>query len=164
MALLSNIITPSNVLKDSSIGTTVQAYDADTTKNDVANTFTANQKIYGTGRDLLTLQTSDNLSSRGIAFQNSGTSYIGFIGMEDAGGNLGNLSFATASTVGIFDPASITEIRMSITPNGGVSFGSSGTAYGTSGQALISNGNAPPSWGEAGISTGKAIAMAIVFG
>ena len=45
MALLSNIITPSNVLKDSDIGTSVQAYDADTTKNDVANTFTANQTI-----------------------------------------------------------------------------------------------------------------------
>ena len=43
MALLSNIITPSNVLKDSDIGTSVQAYDADTTKNDVANTFTAKQ-------------------------------------------------------------------------------------------------------------------------
>ena len=45
MALLSNIITPSNVLKDSDIGTSVQAYDADTTKNDVANTFTADQTI-----------------------------------------------------------------------------------------------------------------------
>jgi len=45
MALLSNIIIPSNVLKDSDIGTSVQAYDADTTKNDVANTFTANQTI-----------------------------------------------------------------------------------------------------------------------
>lgn len=29
------------------IGTTIQAYDADTTKNDVANTFTANQTING---------------------------------------------------------------------------------------------------------------------
>lgn len=31
------------LLKESSIGTSVQAYDADTTKNDVANTFTAKQ-------------------------------------------------------------------------------------------------------------------------
>jgi hypothetical protein len=33
----------SNVVVDSDIGSTVQAYDADTTKNDVANTFTAEQ-------------------------------------------------------------------------------------------------------------------------
>lgn len=36
--------------------------------------------------------------------------------------------------------------RVSITPNGGISFGSSGTAYGTSGQVLQSNGNAAPTW------------------
>ena len=34
-----------NPLKSADIGSTVQAYDADTTKNDVANTFTANQTI-----------------------------------------------------------------------------------------------------------------------
>ena len=33
------------ILKSASIGSTVQAYDADTTKNDVANTFTADQTI-----------------------------------------------------------------------------------------------------------------------
>jgi hypothetical protein len=33
------------ILKDADIGSTVQAYDADTTKNDVANTFTADQTI-----------------------------------------------------------------------------------------------------------------------
>jgi len=37
--------TPSNALTASDIGVTVQAYDADTTKNDVANTFTADQTI-----------------------------------------------------------------------------------------------------------------------
>lgn len=38
-------------------------------------------------------------------------------------------------------------------------------AYGTSGQALLSQGTgAAPTWGSAGISTGKAIAMSIVFG
>jgi hypothetical protein len=35
----------SNVVVDSDIGSTVQAFDADTTKNDVSNTFTANQTI-----------------------------------------------------------------------------------------------------------------------
>ena len=37
--------TPSNALTASDIGVTVQGYDADTTKNDVANTFTADQTI-----------------------------------------------------------------------------------------------------------------------
>ena len=59
--------------------------------------------------------------------------------------------------------------RMRITSAGGVSFGSTGTAYGTSGQVLTSAGNASPTWttpagGSGGITTGKAIAMAIVFG
>ena len=40
-----------------------------------------------------------------------------------------------------------------------------GPDQGTAGQAVVSQGaGQPPVWGEAGISTGKAIAMAIVFG
>jgi len=38
------------------------------------------------------------------------------------------------------------------------------TADGTSGQALVTNGTGTLSFADAGISTGKAIAMAIVFG
>jgi hypothetical protein len=38
------------------------------------------------------------------------------------------------------------------------------TAVGTSGQALLSNGSSPPTWGTAGITTGKSIAMAMIFG
>lgn len=38
------------------------------------------------------------------------------------------------------------------------------TSDGTSGQALVTNGSGTLSFGSAGISTGKAIAMAIVFG
>jgi hypothetical protein len=38
------------------------------------------------------------------------------------------------------------------------------TADGTSGQAILTNGSGVLSFGAAGISTGKAIAMAIVFG
>jgi malic enzyme len=37
-------------------------------------------------------------------------------------------------------------------------------ADGTSGQAIVTDGSGVLSFGEAGISTGKAIAMAIVFG
>jgi hypothetical protein len=38
------------------------------------------------------------------------------------------------------------------------------TSVGTAGQALISNGASPPTWGTAGITTGKSIAMAMIFG
>ena len=38
------------------------------------------------------------------------------------------------------------------------------TSDGTTGQALVTNGSGTVSFGDAGISTGKAIAMAIVFG
>jgi hypothetical protein len=38
------------------------------------------------------------------------------------------------------------------------------TAVGTTGQALLSNGASPPTWGTAGITTGKSIAMAMIFG
>lgn len=38
------------------------------------------------------------------------------------------------------------------------------TVDGTSGQALVTNGTGTLSFGSAGISTGKAIAMAMIFG
>lgn len=55
--------------------------------------------------------------------------------------------------------------RIRVTSSGGVSFGATGTAYGTSGQLLQSNGNAAPTWVTPSYATtGKAIAMAMVFG
>jgi hypothetical protein len=55
------------------------------------------------------------------------------------------------------------------TPTAGTVAYGTGTAYaftsvGTTGQALLSNGSSAPTWGTAGISTGKAIAMAMIFG
>ena len=55
------------------------------------------------------------------------------------------------------------------TPTAGAVPYGTGTAYaftaaGTTGQALLSNGSSAPTWGTAGISTGKAIAMALIFG
>jgi hypothetical protein len=55
------------------------------------------------------------------------------------------------------------------TPTAGAVPYGTGTAYaftaaGTTGQALLSNGSSAPTWGTAGISTGKAIAMAMIFG
>jgi len=46
------------------------------------------------------------------------------------------------------------------TSSGGIAF----TAAGTTGQALLSNGSSAPTWGTAGVSTGKSIAMAMIFG
>jgi hypothetical protein len=56
--------------------------------------------------------------------------------------------------------------RLRITANGGLSIGATGTAYGTVGQVLTSNGDALPTWStvNGGITTGKAIAMAMIFG
>ena len=58
----------SNVLVDTDIGSTVQSYDADTTKNDVANTFTTNQTITGS----LTLSASTT-EARSIEIGNGRT-------------------------------------------------------------------------------------------
>jgi len=55
------------------------------------------------------------------------------------------------------------------TPTAGAVAYGNGTSYaftsaGTTGQALLSNGSSPPTWGTAGVSTGKSIAMAMIFG
>lgn len=53
---------------------------------------------------------------------------------------------------------------LTLNTSGAVGVGST-PAYGTSGQALLSNGSgAAPTWGTAGITTGKSIAMAMIFG
>ena len=53
--------------------------------------------------------------------------------------------------------------KIRFTTDGAIGIG--GANYGTSGQAIVSGGSgAAVSWGSAGISTGKAIAMAMVFG
>jgi len=58
-----------------------------------------------------------------------------------------------------------TTTAVTITTAGGVAFGTSGSAYGTSGQVLTSAGNAPPTWSTpTGVTTGKSIAMAMIFG
>ena len=69
----------------------------------------------------------------------------------------GTLSYGNGGTSGTATPTA-----------GAVAYGT-GTAYaftaaGTTGQALLSNGSSAPTWGTAGISTGKSIAMAMVFG
>jgi hypothetical protein len=60
-------------------------------------------------------------------------------------GGLGRFVFGTSGQFGIGPTASV--------------------SYGTAGQALLSGGaSAAPTWGTAGITTGKSIAMAMIFG
>jgi len=61
-----------------------------------------------------------------------------------------------AAFVDAFNSLSVPSIQI-----GGVNYP---TSDGSSGQALVTNGSGTVSFGSAGISTGKAIAMAIVFG
>jgi hypothetical protein len=88
--ITGNAATVTNGLYTTNIGSTVQAYDADTTKNDVANTFTANQVIsvtdntnaalrvtqLGTG-DALVVEDSSNPDSTPFVVKNDGKVGIG---------------------------------------------------------------------------------------
>ena len=79
--------------------------------------------------------------------------------------NAGTLALSATGANYMVASTNSTE-RLRITSSGGVSFGATGTAYGTSGQVLQSNGDAPPTWvtASSGITTGKSIAMAMIFG
>jgi len=71
------------------------------------------------------------------------------------------LGTTTSNAIHLVINGSATD-AMTINTNGAVAFNG---AYGTSGQALLSGGSgAVPTWGSAGISFGKAIVAAILFG
>jgi hypothetical protein len=86
-----------------------------------------------------------------------GTNNYGFRGAIASGSNRFNL---------YMDGTAANFLAGGLIINNNLGVGSAGSPnYGSAGQALVSNGaGAAPSWGSAGISTGKAIAMAIVFG
>ena len=94
-------------------------------------------KINGTGQALLTLRTTNNTSDRGIAFQNSGNSYVASINVEDAGSSAGDLVFHVDDTNNA--DLSLVEERLRIKTSG--AFGLNGANYGTSGQVLTSQGS-----------------------
>ena len=78
--------------------------------------------------------------------------------------NAGTLDLA-ATGANILTISTNSTERVRVTSAGGVSFGATGTAYGTSGQVLTSGGNVPPTWSTpTGVTTGKSIAMAMIFG
>ena len=66
-----------------------------------------------------------------------------------------------AAFVDAFNSLSVGTLTSSGLTSSGITYP---TSDGTSGQALVTNGSGAISFGSAGISTGKAIAMAIVFG
>ena len=95
-----------------------------------------------------------------------------FMSAPAASGTSGNLVIATDSTgstnaiqffTGGFN-ATKTAPKMALLTSGALAFGSM-SSYGSTGQLLQSNGNAAPTWVTPNYaSTGKAIAMAMVFG
>jgi hypothetical protein len=71
------------------------------------------------------------------------------------------LGTTTSNSIHLVINGSATD-AMTINTSGAVAFNGQ---YGTSGQALLSNGSsAVPTWGAAGITFGKAIVAAIIFG
>ena len=93
-----------------------------------------------------------------LQFKNAGTTNNPYIGTFN-----NELRLNTTSADMVFQDGATEKMRL--TSAGGVAYNGSSN-YGTTGQVLTSNGNAPPTWEDAsgGITTGKAIAMAIVFG
>jgi hypothetical protein len=60
-------------------------------KADGAYDTAGNLVAYGTGRNSIIIQTSDNTANRGMAWRNSGGAYLSYINVEDNGSNLGEL-------------------------------------------------------------------------
>jgi hypothetical protein len=96
---------------------------------------------------------------------------------DGAGSGAAVVNISTTATNNLSDLGSASTARTNL----GVAIGSDVLAYdanlqgfvtaltlptsdGTNGQALVTNGSGTVSFGSAGIGTGKAIAMAIVFG
>jgi hypothetical protein len=120
--ITGNAATVTNGVYTSDIGSTVQAYDADTTKNDVANTFTENQTLQknliftGTGNRITGDFSNATVANR-VAFQSSTTNadtFPSFLpnGTSVASGiNIFNNSDPTNAGIAQFRVSS-TEVRL----------------------------------------------------
>ena len=100
---------------------------------------------YGTASGILLSTSSDNTTARITAVSNGANSVILTLRSLSSGSAVNVLTLASSGAVGVGD-----------TPS-----------YGTAGQVLTSGGSgAAPTWAAAagGISTGKSIAMAMIFG
>ena len=130
----------------------------DVNGNDIVSTSNANIDIVpnGTGDVTLqadTVQVGDSNADATITTNGTGSLTLNTNGGTDSG------------TITIVDAANG---NITITPNGSGNIVLDGLTFpnadGSADQALITNGSGTLSFGSAGISTGKAIAMAIVFG
>jgi len=130
----------------------------DVNGNDIVSTSNANIDIVpnGTGDVTLqadTVQVGDSNADATITTNGTGNLTLNTNGGTDSG------------TITIVDAANG---NITITPNGSGNIVLDGLTFpnadGSANQALITNGSGTLSFGSAGISTGKAIAMAIVFG
>jgi hypothetical protein len=93
------------------------------------------------------------------------TLFVDGINVVDVGNSLSTIRLPNQNEVrfGDADNSNYVSLRAGATIASNVSF-TLPTADGTSGQAIVTNGSGALSFATAGISTGKAIAMAIVFG
>ncbi len=146
----------SGVLTTGAIGTTVLAYDA-------------NLQSFVTA---LTLPTSDGTSGQALVTDGSGNISFGtdLSGVLTSANNLSDVANAGTSRTNLgLGTAAVGDIGTDVLAYDAnlqsfVTALTLPTSDGTSGQALVTDGSGTISFGSAGISTGKAIAMAIVFG
>ena len=91
--------------------------------------------------------------------------YLDGTNPTDIGNDLSTIRLPNQNEVrfGDADNSNYVSLRAGATVTSNLSF-TLPTADGTSGQAIVTNGSGALSFATAGISTGKAIAMAIVFG
>ena len=82
----------------------------------------------GDGLDALTIRTNANATSRGLAFQNSGNAYTGYVGMVNAGGDSADMVFGVDNT-NETDINNVIE-RMRIATDGNVGINSTDPQYG----------------------------------
>ena len=132
--------------------------DLDVNGNDIVSTSNANIDIVpnGTGDVTLqadTVQVGDSNADATITTNGTGDLTLN----TNSGTNSGSIVIQDAANNNI-----------TITPNGSGNIVLDGLTFpnadGSANQALITNGSGTLSFGSAGITTGKAIAMAIVFG
>lgn len=79
--------------------------------------------LYGTGKNLAIIQTSDNTQDRGLAFRNSNGNYAAYIGVKNNDGNAVDMVLGVAATVNA--DVELVDERIRITKGGNVLIGTS---------------------------------------